>query len=1030
MRPILLKMTAFGPYKNTEVIDFTELGDHRLFMISGQTGAGKTTIFDGICFALYGSASGSDRDQANMLRSDFADDDTHTSVEFIFELRGRIYRILRQMGHVKKGNVSRTGDKYEFFERIGDVEIPCVDRQIVTEINQKVEELIGLNQDQFKQIVMLPQGEFRKLLTSETTNKEAILRRLFKTESYQKISEKAKEKLDHIREIKTRAEQVYINLIQHIHANLKEREGSLLFNTLASDHYNVHQILQGLDEEMLFYHQEIEKNQQAYDQAYLLHDRKQAEYHKAKTLNDRFDELREKEQELAILTNQKQDMTLKEQQLKDAERAQQMTVYENNLHEWTREEQDKEQAFKSAVDHLKQIEKTLQKAEAVYLEEKNQQSERDEITKQLDRFIEFRPVVQQIDDEKKELSNLKTQIQQTEQDLNQKMENLHEAKQIEEQLVKSIQNIDQSVRFLPDKKLKLNQMREQVKTLNRYIKLNQQQSVLENELETKKSKWQQQKAIYETLEQEWFEHQASLLAGQLEDGEPCPVCGSLHHPSKASVTHHQVTKEQLDQQKLEVDKYYQAFQTEKATYQAQANQLTELRQEILAYDMNPEEAEHTIQLLTVEGKQLAEEVKKLDEQYKTRDTLQEKLELEKKKILQLEKDKEQLGQWLNQFTTEYETKQAVQREKLRQIPVELQDLPFLEKQIQTLQAKKEAMVTRWEEAQKQYNMAKESHTKAIQDKKHLEKSWQDASLKRQKAEEDFMKALKKANFASVEHYQQAKLTELQFEALKQEIEQFKQRFVTLTEQVAELKAALKDKQKVDLTKLEEELKQLKDQYEKALHILNQSKDYYREAQALREKISEQYNRVEALEKQLALITDLYNLLRGQNSQRMSFERYLQIEYLEQIINAANHRLKEISHGQFMLLRSDRQESHGRQSGLALDVYDAYTGQTRDVKTLSGGEKFNASLCLALGMSDVIQSFRGNINIDTMFIDEGFGSLDEETLNKSVETLLELQETGRMIGIISHVQELKQMFSAVLEVKKTKEGYSRTQFVLK
>lgn len=239
MRPILLKMTAFGPYKNTEVIDFTELGDHRLFMISGQTGAGKTTIFDGICFALYGSASGSDRDQANMLRSDFADDDTHTSVEFIFELRGRIYRILRQMGHVKKGNVSRTGDKYEFFERIGDVEIPCVDRQIVTEINQKVEELIGLNQDQFKQIVMLPQGEFRKLLTSETTNKEAILRRLFKTESYQKISEKAKEKLDHIREIKTQAEQVYINLIQHIHANLKEREGSLLFNTLASDHYNV-----------------------------------------------------------------------------------------------------------------------------------------------------------------------------------------------------------------------------------------------------------------------------------------------------------------------------------------------------------------------------------------------------------------------------------------------------------------------------------------------------------------------------------------------------------------------------------------------------------------------------------------------------------------------------------------------------------------------------------------------------------------------------------------------------------------------
>src|SRR5699024_10699057 len=138
----------------------------------------------------------------------------------------------------------------------------------------------------------------------------------------------------------------------------------------------------------------------------------------------------------------------------------------------------------------------------------------------------------------------------------------------------------------------------------------------------------------------------------------------------------------------------------------------------------------------------------------------------------------------------------------------------------------------------------------------------------------------------------------------------------------------------------------------------------------------------------------------------------------------------LSNGQFLLMRSDRQESHGRQSGLALDVYDGYTGQTRDVKTLSGGEKFNASLCLALGMSDVIQSFQGNISINTMFIDEGFGSLDEESLNKSIETLVELQESGRMIGIISHVQELKTVFPAILEVTKTHSGYSETEFMIK
>src|SRR5690606_28350425 len=164
--------------------------------------------------------------------------------------------------------------------------------------------------------------------------------------------------------------------------------------------------------------------------------------------------------------------------------------------------------------------------------------------------------------------------------------------------------------------------------------------------------------------------------------------------------------------------------------------------------------------------------------------------------------------------------------------------------------------------------------------------------------------------------------------------------------------------------------------------------------------------------------------------KISFERYLQIEYLEQIIQSANERLKNLSNGQFHLIRSDRQEARGKQSGLGLDVYDAYTGQSRDVKSLSGGEKFNASLCLALGMADVIQSYQGNVQIDTMFIDEGFGSLDEESLMKAIDTLIDLQKSGRMIGIISHVAELKAAMPAILQVEKLKEGYSKTSIIVK
>jgi exonuclease SbcC len=197
MRPIKLTMTAFGPYRDKEVIDFTELKENRLFVISGNTGAGKTTIFDAICFALYGSASGEDRSgDIRGLRSDFAEDNVYTSVELEFELRGHYYRIKRQLGHKKKGNKTETGHAQEFYEKIGDKEVPCVDRQIVTEINKKVEQLIGLTREQFIQIVMLPQGEFRKLLTSQTENKEEILRKIFKTEKYTFISKRLKEKKD------------------------------------------------------------------------------------------------------------------------------------------------------------------------------------------------------------------------------------------------------------------------------------------------------------------------------------------------------------------------------------------------------------------------------------------------------------------------------------------------------------------------------------------------------------------------------------------------------------------------------------------------------------------------------------------------------------------------------------------------------------------------------------------------------------------------------------------------------------------
>ncbi|MDY0406391.1 SbcC/MukB-like Walker B domain-containing protein [Virgibacillus sp. 179-BFC.A HS] len=364
------------------------------------------------------------------------------------------------------------------------------------------------------------------------------------------------------------------------------------------------------------------------------------------------------------------------------------------------------------------------------------------------------------------------------------------------------------------------------------------------------------------------------------------------------------------------------------------------------------------------------------------------------------------------------------------IPENVRKLSVLEDMLAKLEQKKNEMEKAAEAAKNNLDRARDAYNRAQSDAGHAENQLTEAKKRKEKAQNLFQTAIRDAEFSSEEAYMAAKMEEKQQHQLQMEIQQFRQEQSTLNEQIRELQQLLQDRQRTDLVAIEQQLQALKQKYEQALEKWQQSKDYFENARDLKTNIQEAAEKVAASEKQLSIIADLHDVIRGQNSQKISFERFLQMEYLEQIIEAANHRLKNMSNGQFMLIRSKRQESRGKQSGLSIDVFDSYTGQTRDVKTLSGGEKFNASLCLALGMADVIQSFQGNISIQTMFIDEGFGTLDEESLNKAIDTLVDLQKSGRMIGVISHVRELKDVFPAILEVAKSKEGVSHTKFVVK
>lgn len=522
-------------------------------------------------------------------------------------------------------------------------------------------------------------------------------------------------------------------------------------------------------------------------------------------------------------------------------------------------------------------------------------------------------------------------------------------------------------------------------------------------------------------------NEAATLAATLHDGEACPVCGSDEHPQKAHRGEVEVTKEELEKANAELARIESLYRTAVANYDSSFKQITVKKSELVKIDVDVEQVEAENSNLHVMKKQLEQEVSALRATRQELSQLKDKLTQQSKIAEQLVQHKAVIERAVFDCQASYEKEQALFEQTLNAIPEDIRELNVLEQRIASFTQQKRALDTAWETIQKRREEGRERLATSKSAEIHMKQALIETEEKRQTAQQRFVEALQKSEFPTEQAYHDAKMDEASRVKLKSDIENFKQQFYAVREAVKELAALLEGKEKIDISGVDQALVELKATYEAALTAYNSSTEFAKQAAQLQVKIGESMTIVATLEKEFGKVTDLYDVVRGHNGLRLSFERFIQIEYLERIIQSANLRLKEMSGGQFELIRSDRQEVRGRQSGLGLDVYDAYTGQTRDVKTLSGGEKFNASLCLALGMADVIQSFQGSVSIDTMFIDEGFGSLDEESLSKAIDTLIDLQKSGRMIGVISHVEELKAAFPAILEVKNREKDIVRRSF---
>lgn len=1029
MRPIQLIMTAFGPYKQKEVIDFDDLGEHRIFAISGNTGAGKTTIFDAICYVLYGEASGEERSDTSMLRSQFADDNVYTSVELTFQLKGKRYEIKRQLGHKKQGNKTITGHAVELYEVIDEEKVPAVDRFHVTDVNKKVEDLIGLSKHQFSQIVMLPQGEFRKLLTSETENKEEILRRIFKTDRYKLMRElldqKRKQWKDVLQEKQKERELYFRNVFK-----LPIRDGAILETLVEQEHVNTHQVVEALEQETAVYKAEVEQLQVEQDvQTKQLKDA-ETRFHAAKSVNEKFIDLQQKNEKYNTLQENRTVIEMKETSFKRAEQAKRLLPFEQWHEEAMQNEQKAESLLKQIIAKKENIMNNFELAQEKYEVVKNKESERENVKKLVQRLEELQPIIASLAEKQLNLQNAEIQIgklKESMQNLDRQLEEHTNQKQL---MTGELQQLEQALEQYVDKVEELTNMREDAKVLKQAYDVWQEKQKFEKEKEAAYSKMQLAVNAYENMERRWLSEQAGILALHLHDGESCPVCGSTTHPKKATEQSGAIDENELNglrDKKNIAEKLHVQLEEKWNFYHHQYEQVIE---EVKKRGYQSEELVETYSALVQKGKQLATEVNTLKASEETRKQIAVKIKSVEEKVDALQKQKREVETEQHRIEMDCMQLRTSYEHDKKNIPENLQTVQAWKVQFDQAMHELKLMEDEWKKVQEAYQHWQNENIRIQAEQEGATNQFESAKLKKEETSTRFMKELEQSGFTDQSTYKEAKLSDAEMELIQKEIQSYYSFLEVLAKQIEELHVELKDKEYMDITALGEHIKELeinldiiKEKRQRAQNAVTYISDLHENIRRIDEQIHEE-------EKAFQELVDLYEVMKGDNESRISFERYILIEYLEQIVQIANERLRKLSNGQFYLKRSERVEKRNRQSGLGLDVYDAYTGQTRDVKTLSGGEKFNASLCLALGMADVIQAYEGGISIETMFIDEGFGSLDEESLTKAVDTLIDLQKSGRFIGVISHVQELKNAMPAVLEVTKQKDGCSQTRFVVK
>lgn len=1042
-------MTAFGPYAGEEVIDFTRLGDRNIFLITGPTGAGKTTVFDGISYAVFGNASSSDRDGEN-LRSHFAKDDQPTSVELEFELRGRRYSIKR----IPKQNKKKArGDGFTEQKADAELKIYSQDRGLepvvvsgISKVNEKIGEILGINYDQFRQIMMIPQGEFRKLITEDSTEREKILQRIFGTEGFKKVQDRLWDLERALRQKSTSLEERMGENIRGVDPGENE-ELRLLLEAGSKDAIK-NGIAQFIEEDALLENElasSIEKIQ-----AELV--KKNNEIALGSENNRKFQNRDAAAKRKAELEARQEEYELKGRKLENARKTLPLAAIEENKSAKESALKARKAEAEAAGQALGTAESAAKLCEAEYEKQKLREPARTALQQNIGRLESLRVKVTALDERNRSINalreeekglegkvkSLKDFIQVNKEDagkLTAELKLSREAKDRHFETAAKLEMLDKAEKGLQavfDANGKLTDIR------TRFISE-------KDEVVRAKQHLEQTMSEAARLQDLFLRGQAGFLAVTLQYNEPCPVCGSRNHPAPAVKSSGLPDKESLDAANDRNIKAQEDYNSKNQKYsnslgegKAQKEIVDKLREGLgdkfraEAEGLEKEEltsyAQVQIDKLQTEAKILRLELEKAEKLKEKERRLAADLETKNGEIEKAQKEVEEKSTELGDVKSKLASVRSLLDSVRAELPAGVDSLLSLEKLIKADQAEAEAIGKALEEAEKKSKEAHIEQGKALTALKGAADNLSAAEAELKKAEERFAQELKEAGFGSADEYRMSKLTRQQMRSLEDDIKEYSGSRTAAAESLIKAEQEIEGLKIADIEELKEQLK--------AVNESKQSRSIEKEKLHARivlnrtqlSSIVKSRSELETVEEEYKVTGKLAKIARGDNIEKITFERYVLAAFFDDIIHAANMRLTRMTGSRYEMCRKTDRSKGNAQSGLEIEVLDNYTGRTRHIKTLSGGESFKASLSLALGLADVVQSYAGGISLDTMFVDEGFGTLDPESLDAAIQSLVELQDTGRLVGIISHVPELKERIDARLEITPGKEG-SRAAFNL-